>query len=229
VSPRGGNGHDDELPVDEVTGAATGAGQPAPESAPDPAPTAPDAAGTAPDAAAGEIEEGLQELPPTREQLDALRRERDEATDALLRRRAEFENFRKRSEREQQSAATEATASVLRRFLETVDNLERALGAAPGAEQALRHGVELTLHDLQATLEAQGVEVVDPQGQRFDPNRHQALLHEPVSGFAEGMVAEVFRKGYLYKDRLLRPALVKVASGGAAEGPVDAGGGGEVQ
>ena len=71
--------------------------------------------------------------------------------------------------------------------------------------------------------------VVDPQGQRFDPLHHQALLHEPVPGFDEGMVAEVFRKGYLYKDRLLRPALVKVASGGAAGDPIDAGGGGEVQ
>jgi molecular chaperone GrpE len=226
VSPRGGNGHDDELPVDGLAGTATKGGA---ESVPDRANAAPDTAGDAAAPAPGSAEEGLQELPPTREQLDALRRERDEAKDALLRRRAEFENFKKRSEREQQAAATEAAAAVLRRFLETADNLERALGAAPGAEDALRHGVELTLHDLQATLEALGAEVVDPRGQRFDPKHHQALLHEPASGFAEGMVAEVFRKGYLYKDRLLRPALVKVASGGGSAEPVDDGGGGEVQ
>ncbi len=174
-------------------------------------------------------QEGLQELPPTREQLEALRRERDELKDDLLRRRAEFENFRKRSERDQQSAATEAAAAVLHRLLETVDNLERALSAEPGSTDALRHGVELTLRDLRAMLDAQGVSVVDPQGQRFDPLHHQALLHEPVAGFDEGVVAEVFRKGYLYRERLLRPALVKVASGRAASDPVDDGGGGEVQ
>jgi molecular chaperone GrpE len=209
VNARGGNGHDDERPEDDA---------PRPESAASEAEPAPDAA-----------HHGLQELPPSREQLEALRHERDELKDTLLRRRAEFDNFRKRSEREQQVAATEAAAAVFRRLLETIDNLERALAAAPGAEDALRHGVELTLHDLQATLEAQGVSVVDPNGQRFDPKQHQALLHEPVPGFEEGTVAVVFRKGYLYKDRLLRPALVKVASCTAASGPVDAGGGGEVQ
>lgn len=209
MNPHGGNGHDDELPEDGA----------APEGTPE----------DAPEATADVVPEGLQELPPTREQLEALRRERDEAKDALLRRRAEFENFKRRSEREQQAAAAEAAAGVFRRLLETVDNLERALDAAPGAEDALRHGVELTLHDLQAALEAMGVSAVDPMGQRFDPQHQQALLHEPVPGFEEGVVAEVFRKGYLFKDRLLRPALVKVASGSAADDPVDAGGGGEVQ
>ncbi len=212
MSARGGNGQDDEqLRNDDV-----------------PADAAASEAPDAPEATAAAEQEGLQELPPTREQLEELRRERDEAKDALLRRRAEFDNFRKRSEREHQAAATEAAADAFRGLLETVDNLERALAAAPGAEDALRRGVELTLHDLLATLEAQGVSVVDPKGQRFDPKQQQALLHEPVPGFDEGMVAEVFRKGYVYKERLLRPALVKVASAGAA-GPVDGGGGGEVQ
>lgn len=219
MSPRRGNGHD-EAPKEDAAAAGAEVSAPQPTSA-----TAEISPETAPEGDAGQ---GLQELPPTREQLEALRRELDEAKDALLRRRAEFENFRKRSEREQQAVATEAAATVLRRLLETVDNLERALAAAPGAEDALRRGVELTLHDLQTTLEAQGVSVVDPKGQRFDPNQQQAMLHEAVPGFEEGMVAEVFRKGYLYKDRLLRPALVKVASGSAPE-PVDAGGGGEVQ
>jgi molecular chaperone GrpE len=208
VSPRG-NGQDDERPEDDAS---------RPEADVSEAEPAPDGA-----------LQTLEELPPSPEQLEQLRRERDELKDALLRRRAEFDNFRKRSEREQQAAATEAAAGVLRRLLETLDNLERALAAPPGAAEALRHGVELTLHDLSATLEALGVSAVDPRGLRFDPLHHQALLHEPVPGFEEGMVAEVFRKGYLYKDRLLRPALVKVASGGAAGNPIDAGGGGEVQ
>ncbi len=226
MSARGGNGRDEETPMQEAPDAAAGGEAPA-TTAPEGTAT-PEASSTAADetGVAEGAPEGLQELPPTREQLEALRRERDEAKDALLRRRAEFENFRKRTEREQQTVAIESAAAVLRRLLETVDNLERALAAAPGAEDALRHGVELTLHDLQAALEAQGVQVVDPQGARFDPQHHQALLHEPVPGVAAGLVAEVLRKGYLYKERLLRPALVKVSSG---EKPVDGGGGGEVQ
>jgi molecular chaperone GrpE len=85
--------------------------------------------------------------------------------------------------------------------------------------------VALTLRELQSLLESLGVAVVNPLGQRFDPALHQAILHEPAPGFEPGSVAEVFRKGYTYKDRLLRPALVKVASGGSGK-PGD---GGDVQ
>ncbi len=189
-------------------------------------------AGSAPENSEREAEaSGLEPAPPTRERVETLERELEETKELLLRRRAEFENFRKRSERDQQAAADEAAAAVLRRLLDTVDNLERAL-VAPEGEGALRKGVELTLRDLLATLDAQGVAVVDPQGERFDPTRHQALLHEAVPGFGAGTVAQVLRKGFLFKDRLLRPALVKVASGdasGESAPPVDDGGGGEVQ
>jgi len=172
-------------------------------------------------------EGGLEPVPSSPEQeLEALRRERDELKDALLRRRADFENYRKRVEREQQTAARDAAADIFRRLVDTVDNLERAL-AAKGGEDALRQGVELTLRDLQAVLDAQGVVAVDPLGERFDPLRHQALLHQPVEGFAEGTVAEVFRKGYTFKDRLLRPALVKVSSGEGGESDGGETGGGE--
>jgi len=172
-------------------------------------------------------EGGLEPVPSSPEQeLEALRRERDELKDALLRRRADFENYRKRVEREQQTAARDAAADIFRRLVDTVDNLERAL-AAKGGEDALRQGVELTLRDLQAVLDAQGVVAVDPLGERFDPLRQQALLHQQVEGFAEGTVAEVFRKGYTFKDRLLRPALVKVSSGEGGESDGGETGGGE--
>ncbi len=163
-------------------------------------------------------ETGLVEVAPTREDVEALRRERDELKDALLRRRAEFENYRKRAERDQRAATLDGAAEIFRRLVDTVDNLERALAAGGGGEGGLRPGVELTLRDLQASLEAQGVSVLDPLGQRFDPSLHQALLHEHVPGYAEGTVAEVLRKGYTYRERLLRPALVKVASGEADGG-----------
>ena len=140
MSRSGRNGRDDELPAESSEAARS------------------------PDAAAPERRpptRAWRRSQPAREDVDALRRERDELKDALLRRRAEFENYRKRVERDQGVAAVDAAADVLRRLVGTVDNLERAL-AAGGGEEALRQGVELTLRDLQAALEAQGVVVARP-------------------------------------------------------------------
>jgi molecular chaperone GrpE len=161
---------------------------------------------------------GVDPMPPLdREQVEALRRERDELRDQVLRKRAEFENYRKRVERDREQAGTDATASVLKAVIPTIDNLDRALESA-GAEGTLRQGVELTRRELLALLERQGVTIEDPTGLPFDPQRHQALSHEFVPGRPEGTVVEVFRKGYSYRDRLLRPALVKVAKAPDAAG-----------
>jgi molecular chaperone GrpE len=149
--------------------------------------------------------------PLTREQVEELRRERDDLQDQLLRRRAEFENYKKRVERDRQQAGLDAVAGILKALIPTIDNLDRALDA-PGAE-GLRQGVELIRRELLALLEGQGVVRDDPKGQPFDPERHQALAHEHVPGHDEGTVVAVFGKGYTYRDRLLRPALVKVAKG----------------
>jgi molecular chaperone GrpE len=149
--------------------------------------------------------------PLSREQVEELRRERDDLRDQLLRRRAEFENYKKRVERDRQQAGMDAVAAVLKALIPSLDNLDRALDA-PGGE-GLRQGVELIRRELLALLETQGVVRQDPTGERFDPERHQALSHEKVPGHEEGTVVEVFGKGYTYKDRLLRPALVKVAKG----------------
>ena len=167
-----------------------------------------------------QTEGGLEALPAEpvspEEELAALRAERDELRASLLRRRADFENYRKRVERDRHAAAQDALATVFREIVAAVDDLERALSAT--AEQSdLRQGVELTYREILGMLESHGVVVVDPQGEAFDPAHHEALLHEPVPGLAEGAVAEVFRKGYSFGDRLLRPALVKVAKGEAAD------------
>jgi molecular chaperone GrpE len=190
-----GNGNDDDLPVADP---ADG------------------------DAAAEEtgLAQGAPENP-----VEALRQERDELKDALLRRRAEFENYRRRVERDRGAASTEAEAGILRQVLGTVDNLERAL-AASGSETSLREGVVLTLRELLALFDSLGATALVPVGEKFDPAVHQAILHEPVEGFEAGTVAEVYRKGYTYKDRLLRPALVKVASEGS---PGSGDGGSDVQ
>jgi molecular chaperone GrpE len=196
-----GNGSDDDLPV---------AAPPAPEAdAPEPeAPVEP---------------KGLAEPAPG-DDVEAVRREVAELKDALLRRRADFENYRRRVERDRGAAAVEAEAAILRQVLGTVDNLERALSAS-GTDSGLRDGVALTLHELLSLLDSLGVVAIDPLGERFDPALHQAIVHEPAPGFEAGTVAEVFRKGYRYKDRLLRPAMVKVSSGESAR---DGGGGGDV-
>jgi molecular chaperone GrpE len=168
--------------------------------------------------------EAVEEAPATPEQaLEALREERDELAEQLLRRRADFENFRRRVERDRHTAAQEALAAIFRELLGTVDNLERALSAT-GGEDELRKGVELTHRELVGLLESHDVVPVDPMGERFDPAEQQALLHEPVPGLGEGEVAEVFRKGYLFGERLLRPALVKVAKGDDPEDGHEGGG-----
>ncbi len=191
---------------DEVTPAVVDESRPSPTEAPAdaPAPVAPEETRTA----------GLDlvEEPPTREALALLRQERDEMRDQLLRKRADFENYRKRVERDRQQAAFETKAAIFRELIPTLDNLESALKAG-GDSDTLRTGVELTRRELLALLESHGIVAEDPTGNAFDPGRHQALSHEAVPGFADGTIVEVFRKGYRFKDRLLRPALVKVAKG----------------
>ena len=160
----------------------------------------------------------VEPLPPLdRDGVEALRKERDDLRDQLLRRRADFENYKRRVERDREQAGLGAVAAALQGLIPSLDNLERALDAHAG-EEALREGVELTNREILSFLEKQGVKVEDPKGQRFDPQRHQALSHEVVPGQPEGTVVEVYGKGYALKDRLLRPALVKVAAGDGASG-----------
>ena len=156
--------------------------------------------------------EAAAELTP--EAFEALRKECFELREQLLRRRAEFENYKKRVERDRQQAAQDATASLLEALLPALDSFDRALDAG-ASETTLREGVELIRRQLLAVLEVKGVAVQDAVGQAFDPELHQALSYEPAPGFEDGTVVEVFRKGYFLGGRLLRPALVKVAKGDA--------------
>jgi molecular chaperone GrpE len=155
------------------------------------------------------------------EEAAALQRENRELRDQLLRRRAEFDNYRKRVERERKQAGLDAVADLLEALVPTLDNLDRAV-KAEGTEQSLREGLELIHRELLAMLESRGVVADDPAGKRFDPNRHQALAHETAPDAPEGTVVEVFGKGYAIGDRLLRPAIVKVAKG-AADGTGEGG------
>jgi molecular chaperone GrpE len=150
--------------------------------------------------------------PLTREALEALRRERDELHDQLLRRRADFENFRKRVERDRLQAEKAAATRVCEALLPILDNLDRALSAFP-SDSPLREGVEMIQRQILALLQTEGVLAKDPTGERFDPETHQALCYEAIPGFEDGTVVETYRKAYFLGGRLLRPALVKVARG----------------
>lgn len=146
---------------------------------------------------------------------DELQKQRDEYYDLLLRKTAEFDNYRKRVERERQSASESAAASLIKELLPLVDDLERALKAEAGDEgaAAYRRGVELIHRRLLETLRQRGVKPIEALGEDFDPHYHQAVSYEPEEGRREGEVIEEFSRGYVLGDRLLRPAMVKVAKG----------------
>jgi molecular chaperone GrpE len=144
-----------------------------------------------------------------------LQRERDQYYDLLLRKTAEFDNYRKRTERDRQAHADAVAADVMQELLPLVDDLERALKAEAGAEGAdsYRRGVELIHKRLEDILRRRGVRPIEALGADFDPNYHQAVAHEPAEDKRDGEVIEEFRRGYTLGDRLLRPSMVKVAKG----------------
>lgn len=146
---------------------------------------------------------------------DELQRERDDYYERLLRTTAEFDNYRKRVERDRQAMAESAAADLVRDLLPLVDDLERALKADPGLDGAdsYRRGVELIHRQLLETLRKRGVRPIDALGTDFDPHYHEAVAYEPVQGRRDGEVIEEFGRGYMLGERLLRPSMVKVAKG----------------
>ena len=149
------------------------------------------------------------------EDIGGVQRQRDDYYDRLLRKTAEFDNYRKRIERERVQQAEAAAADLIVDLLPIVDNLERALRADAGSEgaDAYRRGVELILAQLLETLRKRGVKTIEALGADFDPHVHQAVAYEHAEGRRDGEITEEFSRGYLLGDRLLRPAMVKVAKG----------------
>lgn len=148
---------------------------------------------------------------------EELQRQRDEYYDLLLRTTAEFDNYRKRVDRERQAQAEGAAADLLVDLLPLVDDLDRALKAEAGGEaaEAYRRGVELIARQLAEILRKRGVRPIEAVGADFDPHYHQAVAYEPAAGHRDGEVVEEFRRGYMLGERLLRPSMVKVAKGDA--------------
>jgi molecular chaperone GrpE len=145
-------------------------------------------------------------------ELAALKRERADFYDRLLRKTAEFDNYRKRIERERREQADQAVIDLLQELLLVVDDFDRALTVEAGEGAArYRKGVELIHAKLNDLLTRNGVRPLDVLGADFDPNVHQAVIHEVSPEHREGEVIGELRRGYMRGDRLLRPAMVKVA------------------
>jgi molecular chaperone GrpE len=144
--------------------------------------------------------------------LETLRREKDALQDRLLRTAAEFDNYRKRVERDRRERAEALTADALNDLLPIIDDLERALKVPSGGDvDAFRKGVELIHRQMTELLRKRGVKTIDAVGADFDPRYHQAVVQESSPDHREGEVMEEFARGYMLGDRLLRPAMVKVA------------------
>ncbi len=143
--------------------------------------------------------------------LAVLQRERDDYHDRWVRKAAEFDNYRKRVERERREQADQAIVDLLQELLAVVDDFERALAVGGEGTDAYRKGVELIYTKLHELLRKYGVQPVQALGADFDPNLHQAVVHESSPEHREGEVIGELRRGYTINGRLLRPALVKVA------------------
>lgn len=151
------------------------------------------------------------------DEVDALRIERDELKDRLLRTLAESENVRKRAERDRRESEKYGGTRIVRDLLPVYDNLRRALDsageAAGDADKALMEGVELTLRELLKVLTKHGVTPIVPAvGEQFDPQSHEAMFEAPVPGTKAGEILQVMAEGFLLHDRLVRPAQVGVSS-----------------
>jgi len=169
---------------------------------------------------------------PEQGSVEMLTREVAESRDKMLRTLAEMENLRKRTSREVADARTYGITGFARDVLEIADNLQRALDAVPAEARAaadpglkaLIEGVELTERSLLNALEKHGVRKLDPVGERFDPNFHQAMFEVPDASVPAGTVVQVVQAGYMISERVLRPALVAVSKGGAKAAPLAANG-----
>jgi molecular chaperone GrpE len=189
-------------PPPPVAKASSGVGPPAPP---------PAGGATGLDDQGSDVERDLAAL------LEDAEAKRDEYLDLAKRTKADFENFRKRMAADVQAAGVRGKVGMARDVAPVLDDLERAIQAAGldpegDSENGLAHGVILVFRSLRETLQRNGIEAVDPKGEKFDPTQHEALSTIPVEGTEPGLVVEVMQKGYRHEDQLIRPARVVVSA-----------------
>lgn len=174
----------EEVPSETETGQAEPAGAPAAETSPE----------------------------VSAKQFEALQKEKNDLYDRLLRKQAEFDNFRKRTEREKIESYDFAISSFILGLLPALDGLERGLSVTEGETvESYKKGIELILKQLRDQLASVGVQPIRVMGKMFDPNFHQAVMREESAVLPENEIIEEMQRGYTFKDRLLRPSMVKVA------------------
>ena len=179
------------------------------------------AAGLAAELAAGLVDAPIDVTAVLEERVKTLDGQIADLTDRLLRAHAEMDNVRKRTEREKVDTAKYAISKFAEDIVTVGDNFQRAVAAVPagsaeedGPLKALVEGIVMTERSFLQTLEKHGVKQLDPKGEAFDPNRHQAVMEQQNTEVAAGTVLQVFQVGYMIEDRVLRPAMVVVARGG---------------
>lgn len=166
---------------------------------------------TTPDQA-GDAAEPVRETAQN-DDMAKVKQQAQEYLDGWQRERAEFANYRKRVENQMKDSYQNASLDLLKKFLPIIDDFERAMATAPAetTDQAWHNGVMLIHRKFQKILEDYGVEAMDPVGQPFDPNRHEAIGADDSADGKSGHVTQTLQKGYVYGDQVLRPAMVRVA------------------
>ena len=142
-----------------------------------------------------------------------LQKQLDEAGQKLLRVQADFDNFRRRTQKEKEELAKYASSKLVENLLPAVDNFDRAIAASASVQdyEALAKGVDMIFRQLMSTMEAEGLITMETVGQPFNPEYHQAVMTVETDEYEEGIVVEELQKGYMIKDRVIRPAMVKVS------------------
>ena len=159
-----------------------------------------------------EVEETpVEETPEVQEPVNEYKEKYEKEHDQLLRLAAEYDNFRKRSAKEKDSAYTNGKADTLAKLLPVYDNLERALNQAC-EDAAYKKGVEMTMNELVKIFTGLGVEIFGNVGEEFDPNMHNAVMHIDSEDLGENVIAQVFQKGFRIGDKVVRFAMVQVAN-----------------
>lgn len=146
------------------------------------------------------------------EKMEGLAQQLAAQNDKYLRLAAEYDNYRKRTAKEKESIYQDAKLDTVGKFLEVYDNLERAVQQAGDEENVHKKGMEMIFHQLEGVLEKLGVTVVDPMGEAFDPERHEAVMHIDSEELGESVVSQVFQKGFLLGEKIIRFAKVQVAN-----------------
>jgi molecular chaperone GrpE len=159
-----------------------------------------------------EVEE-LDEVETLRGQLEEARNEAEEFLDGWRRTQAEFANYKKRQRSEEGRIRELANANLLRKLLPVLDDSERAISTMPEGIGKLSwiQGILMVMRKLEVVLESEGVELIEAEGETFDPHYHEAVTHEEMPGYEEGQIIGEVQRGYVLGDRVLRPALVRVA------------------